>query len=135
MLKQRLNTKRSIHQILSCAEWKVRIVTNRPTNRITEYEGTIATLKSKLKLTEEDKKDKINQLKKELKVKEQKLKALEKQFEKHKKSKDKGTLSTILMDDAEMPLEGPSEDKKWFIRKVSENDYRRLAVYVATFTH
>jgi tetratricopeptide (TPR) repeat protein len=88
-------------------------------NRISELEGVIYELKSKLNLTEKSKTDELSRLQDALKAKEKKLKNLEKEYSNSKKSNDNKSLSTFLLDDTQKKAEAV----KWFIK--ANDEHRR----------
>ncbi len=77
---------------------------------IVDLEGTIGELKAERRLTEEDKRDTIDQLNKTLEEREQKLAALENELESSKASQDFKPLADTLLDDTK----NRSEAIKWF---------------------
>lgn len=73
--------------------------------QITDLEGTIAGLKSKLRFTEESKGEEIRHLQDTLKTKEEKLKNLEQEFNRYQADKDNKKLSETLMEDSKRKAE------------------------------
>lgn len=93
--------------------------------RITELESSIAEYRSKLKYTEDDKKELIAQLGKQLKEKEEKLATLEKEFAKSKQTKDEKGLSELLLDESARNTEA----LKWFNKAYDSKDLDKQISY------
>ncbi len=100
-------------------------------NNIIKIEGTIAEMRTKLKYTEDDAQDRIQQLTRDLKEKEEKLKTLEDKFQNYKESNDEKPLSDLLLDDAKKR----SEARTWFRKGINAYDigeYERAVEYYST---
>jgi tetratricopeptide (TPR) repeat protein len=93
--------------------------------QITDLEGTIAGLKSKLRFTEKSKGEEIRRLQDTLKTKEEKLKNLEQEFKRYQTDKDNKKLSETLMEE----IKKKTEAVIWYSKSDNETDHHKKIEY------
>jgi len=97
--------------------------------KITELEGNIAELKSKLKYTEKDRTDKIDGLSKKLEEKEENLKAIEAQLKDSKEKGDTELLSRVLGDESIKMISSNEWNNRGFALDESKRYEEAIASY------
>ncbi len=87
-------------------------------NKIAGLEGMIAELKTKLKFTEENNREEIEGLEELLEEKEKKLKTLDAEFKMYGQSKDKSSLSSLLLADTSQTIQQSNVDMRTLFHQI-----------------